>query len=59
MKFSVQLPYMRVIIIKDEHIDSTVLVRVIQVFSDGVLPCHGNIRKKRPRLIKERMVNTS
>ena len=38
MKLSAQLPYMRVIIIKDEHIDSTVLVRVIKVSSDGVLP---------------------
>ena len=56
MKLSVQLPYMRVTIIKDEHIDSTVLVRVIQVSSDGVLPW--KYQKKRPRLIKERMVNT-
>ena len=46
MKLSVQLLYIRVIIIKDEHIDSTVLVRVIQVSSDGVLPW--KYQKKRP-----------
>lgn len=46
MKLSVQLLYIRVIIIKDEHIDSTVLVRVIQVSSDGVFPW--KYQKKRP-----------
>lgn len=57
MKLSVQLPYMRVIIIKDEHIDFTVLVRVIKVSSDGMLLWKYQ-KKKAPRLIKERMVNT-